>query len=56
MTISYATASEPGGSQEHTGTQIRVAASGPEAYRVEGVTNQTDLFTTMTKALAIGRD
>lgn len=56
MTISYATASEPGGSQEHTGTQIRVAASGPESYRVEGVTNQTDLFTTMTKALSISRD
>lgn len=55
MTISYATASKPGGSQQHTGTQIRVAASGPQAHRVEGVTNQTDLFTTMTKAMSIGR-
>lgn len=55
MTISYATASKPGGSQQHTGTQIRVAASGPQAHRVEGVTNQTDLFATMTTALSIGR-
>lgn len=55
MTISYATAAKPGGSQEHTGTQIRVAATGPEAYRVEGVTNQTDLFTTMRLALGLPR-
>lgn len=55
MTISYATAAKDGDSQEHTGTQIRVAATGPEASRVEGVTNQTDLFTTMTTAMSIGR-
>ncbi|WP_265447398.1 alkaline phosphatase [Flexivirga meconopsidis] len=54
MTISYATSSELTG-QEHTGTQIRVAASGPEASRVEGVTNQTDLFTTMSVALGLKR-
>lgn len=55
MTISYATAAEPGGEQSHTGTQIRIAATGPEAHRVEGVTNQTDLFGTMQAALGLRR-
>ncbi|NHN54260.1 alkaline phosphatase [Calidifontibacter sp. DB0510] len=52
MTISYATSDVLTG-QEHTGTQIRVAAGGPQAGRVSGVTNQTDLFTTMSLALGL---
>ncbi|MEU2772253.1 alkaline phosphatase [Streptomyces sp. NPDC007162] len=43
----------PGLSQEHTGTQVRIAAQGPLAYRVLGVTNQTDLFATVREALRL---
>ena len=32
---------------DHTGTQIRVAASGPQAANVTGVIDQTDLFLTL---------
>ncbi|KUL31732.1 alkaline phosphatase [Actinoplanes awajinensis] len=52
MTISYATA-EITGSQQHTGTEVRIAAGGPQAANVLGVTNQTDLFYTMKRALGI---
>ena len=51
MAMSYATASE--GSQEHTGTQLRIAATGPRASRVMGLTDQTDLFFTIRDALGI---
>jgi alkaline phosphatase len=53
LTISYATA-EITGSQQHTGTEVRIAAGGPQAANVLGVTNQTDLFFTMKRALGIG--
>ena len=53
MTISYGTA-PAGSSQEHTGTQVRIAAGGPQAANVLGVTDQTQLFGTMTRALGIG--
>ncbi|MCL3818358.1 alkaline phosphatase [Aeromicrobium wangtongii] len=46
MTVAYST-SNPGGSQSHTGAQIRVAASGPQAANVTGTIDQTDLFATM---------
>jgi len=52
MTISYATTPFPG-SQQHTGTEVRIAASGPQAANVLGVTNQTDLFFTMARALGL---
>jgi alkaline phosphatase len=52
MIVSYAT-SEIGGSQQHTGTEVRIAAGGPQAANVLGVTNQTDLFYTMKRALGI---
>jgi alkaline phosphatase len=52
MTISYATA-EITGSQQHTGTEVRIAAGGPQAANVLGVTNQTDLFYTMKRALGL---
>ena len=52
MTISYATRMHMQ-SQDHTGTQVRIAAQGPGAQRVQGVTNQTDLFTTIREALGL---
>jgi hypothetical protein len=51
MKLNYAT-NTPGRSQEHTGTQVRIAAKGPQAASVLGVTDQTDLFRTLTRALA----
>ncbi|MFC5678449.1 alkaline phosphatase [Aeromicrobium endophyticum] len=51
MTVAYSTAppNAPGAStsQSHTGSQIRVAASGPQAANVTGTIDQTDLFATM---------
>ncbi|AEW98081.1 MULTISPECIES: alkaline phosphatase [Streptomycetaceae] len=52
LKVNYST-NTPGRSQEHTGTQVRIAAQGPLAYRVLGVTNQTDLFTTVREALRL---
>ncbi|MFF4606527.1 alkaline phosphatase [Streptomyces sp. NPDC001339] len=52
LKVNYST-NTPGQPQEHTGTQVRIAAQGPQAYRVLGVTNQTDLFTTIRKALRL---
>jgi alkaline phosphatase/streptomycin-6-phosphatase len=54
MVVSYATvATAPSASQDHTGSEVRIAAQGPQAARVLGVTNQTDLFTTMRVALGL---
>lgn len=52
MTINYGTA-PAGASQEHTGAQVRVAAQGPQAANVVGLTDQTELFTTMRRALGL---
>ncbi|WP_035044342.1 alkaline phosphatase, partial [Dickeya dianthicola] len=41
MTISYGNSEEE--SQGHTGTQLRIAAYGPHAANVVGLTDQTDL-------------
>ncbi|MGL4985085.1 MAG: alkaline phosphatase, partial [Plesiomonas sp.] len=51
MAISYGTAEE--GSQEHTGSQLRIAAYGPRAANVVGLTDQTDLFFTLRDAMNI---
>jgi alkaline phosphatase len=52
MTVNYAT--EPAGtSQDHTGAQVRIAAQGPQAANVVGVSDQTDLFHTMARALGV---
>ncbi|EPC5392696.1 TPA: alkaline phosphatase [Serratia liquefaciens] len=51
MTISYGNSEED--SQGHTGTQLRVAAYGPHAANVVGLTDQTDLFYTMRDTMAI---
>lgn len=52
MTVNYAS-EPPGMSQSHTGTQVRIAAQGPQAANVVGVTDQTDLFHTMARALGL---
>ena len=54
MKISYGTASA-GNSQQHTGTQLRVAAYGPQAANFVGLTDQTDTFYTMSRALHLDR-
>lgn len=50
MTVNYAT-NLFGRSQEHTGTQVRIAAQGPQADKVVGVIDQTDLFHIMARAI-----
>ena len=52
MVVNYATNLD-GRSQSHTGTEVRVAAQGPQAANVLGITNQTDLFHTMARALGV---
>lgn len=52
MKISYGTAAL-GGSQQHTGSQLRIAAYGPWAANVVGLTDQTNTFGTMTGALGL---
>ncbi|MDL4912233.1 MAG: alkaline phosphatase [Enterobacterales bacterium endosymbiont of Blomia tropicalis] len=51
MTISYGNAE--GDFQAHTGSQLRVAAYGPHAANVVGLTDQTDLFFTLRDAMAL---
>lgn len=51
MTLSYGNSEED--SQGHTGTQLRIAAFGPHAANVVGLTDQTDLFYTIKDALNI---
>ncbi|WP_435929240.1 alkaline phosphatase [Dryocola sp. BD613] len=51
MAISYG--NSEGDSQEHTGTQLRIAAYGPYAANVVGLTDQTDLFYTMKAAMEL---
>src|SRR5262245_17869857 len=52
MVVNYAT-NLHGRSQSHTGTEVRIAAQGPQAANVVGVTDQTDLFHTMARALRL---
>ncbi len=51
MGVNYATAET--GSQGHTGTQLRIAAYGPSAERVQGLIDQTDLFYIIRDALSL---
>ena len=51
MAMTYGNSEEE--SMEHTGTQIRIAAYGPHAANVVGLTDQTDLFFTMKEALGL---
>jgi alkaline phosphatase/streptomycin-6-phosphatase len=52
MTVNYAT-EPPGTSQSHTGSQLRIAAQGPQAANVVGITDQTDLYHTLARALGL---
>ena len=54
MTVTYGTGETPT-SQEHTGSQIRVAAQGPQAANIVGVIDQTDIFRIMARALGVER-
>ncbi|MGV8855256.1 MAG: alkaline phosphatase [Devosia sp.] len=51
MDISYGNSESD--SQGHTGAQLRIAAFGPFAANVSGLTDQTDLFYTMRDALGL---
>lgn len=51
MAISYGNSEDE--SMGHTGTQLRIAAYGPYAGDIVGLTDQTDLFFTMKRALGI---
>ena len=62
MVVSYGTAEADsrdedggynGGDMAHTGTQLRIAASGPGAQRVIGLTDQTDNFYTIANTLGL---
>lgn len=52
MTINYGTRPH-GQSQDHTGSEVRIVAQGPQGANVVGVTNQTDLFHTLARALGL---
>ena len=52
MTVNYGTRAH-GQSQDHTGSEVRIAAQGPQSANVVGVTNQTDLFHTIARALGL---
>lgn len=54
LTVSYGTSDNLDAmDQGHTGSQLRIAAYGPGAANVVGLTDQTDLFFTMTRALGL---
>ncbi|MBD8078549.1 alkaline phosphatase [Cellulosimicrobium arenosum] len=55
MTVAYGTAEE-GASQQHTGSQLRIAAYGPGAANVAGLTDQTDTFFTIRDTLRLDPD
>jgi alkaline phosphatase len=55
MKVSYGT-SGAGSSQQHTGTQVRIAAYGPGAANVVGLSDQTDTFFTIRDGLRLSED
>jgi alkaline phosphatase len=52
ITVNYGT-NLVGQSQQHTGSEVRVAAVGPQAANVLGIIDQTELFHIMARALGI---
>lgn len=52
MTVTYGNNDDPE-NQGHTGTQLRIAAYGPHAANVSGLTDQTDLYFTILSALGL---
>ncbi|MGB3697875.1 MAG: alkaline phosphatase [Gordonia sp. (in: high G+C Gram-positive bacteria)] len=55
LAVSYGTSLEPG-EEEHTGGQVRIAAYGPGAANVVGLTDQTDPFFYITDQLGLDRN
>jgi len=56
MTVNYGSSTDVAvQDQPHTGTQVRIAAFGPRAANMVALTDQSDLFFTMTDALGIKR-
>ncbi|MGV9712818.1 alkaline phosphatase [Gordonia sp. NPDC003424] len=54
LTVSYGTSDNLDAMDEgHTGAQLRIAAYGPGAANVVGLTDQTDLFFTISRALGL---
>jgi alkaline phosphatase len=54
MTLLYATNSvccASSHSMEHTGTQVRIAAQGPQAFNVLGLHDMSEIFHLMAKAM-----
>ncbi|MCU1719107.1 alkaline phosphatase [Pseudomonas sp. 5P_3.1_Bac2] len=51
IAVSYG--NSEGSSMEHTGSQLRIAAYGPHAANVTGLTDQTDLHFTIRNALGL---
>ncbi|SDQ49812.1 Alkaline phosphatase precursor (plasmid) [Tsukamurella tyrosinosolvens] len=54
LTVNYGTSLDPG-EEQHTGGQVRIAAYGPGAANVVGVTDQTDPFFYITDVLGLDR-
>ncbi len=52
MIVAYGTAAA-GGSQQHTGSQLRVAGYGPGAANLVGLIDQTDLHFIIKKAVTV---
>ena len=52
MWVNYATA-PANTSQQHTGSEVRIAAQGPQAANVVGVIDETDEFEIMHRALGL---
>jgi alkaline phosphatase len=52
MEISYGTAPK-GGSQSHTGAQLRAAAQGPQSANVVGIHDQTELYHLLARATGV---
>ncbi len=52
MAVSYGN-SDNADDQGHTGSQLRIAAYGPRGANVTGLTDQTDLFYTISDALSL---
>ena len=52
LKVSYGT-SLTAGSEQHTGSQLRVAAYGPGAANFSGLTDQTDMFFTIRNVLGL---
>ncbi|OMC40022.1 alkaline phosphatase [Mycobacterium sp. GA-1841] len=57
LTVSYGTSDNLDAmDQGHTGSQLRIAAYGPGAANVVGLSDQTDLFFTMSRALGLNQN